>query len=80
MTPTKRLLQETYRVGLSDVHDVVNQMLGRDPEQHRPPRLSWKNLLADLSSEGVEVTEEDLIAAPLTLDLSDKVKTEIGVD
>jgi hypothetical protein len=43
-----RLLQQNYHVGLSDVEDAINQMLGRDPEQHRRPRLSWKNLLAAL--------------------------------
>jgi hypothetical protein len=73
-----RLLQETYHVSVSDVQDAINQMLGRDPEQHRPPRLSWKNLLTALSAAGVHAAEEDLIAAPLTLDLSDEVKTEIG--
>jgi hypothetical protein len=55
-------------------------MLGRDPEQHRPPRLSWENVLAALSAAGVPATEQDLIDARLTLDLSDDVKAEIGAD
>lgn len=58
-----RMLEETYHVGLSDVQDAINQMLGRDLEQHSPPRLSWMNLLAALSLEGVSVAAEDLIAA-----------------
>jgi hypothetical protein len=72
-----RVLNETYHVGLSDVQDAVNQMLGRDPDLHRPPRLS-KKLLAVLAAEGAEATEEDLIAAPLTLQLSAEVKAEIS--
>lgn len=36
-----RLLNEAYHVGLPDIEDAINQMLGRDPNQHRPPRLSW---------------------------------------
>jgi hypothetical protein len=39
------LLDQSYRVGLSDIEDAINQMLGRDPEQHRPPRLSWGKLI-----------------------------------
>jgi hypothetical protein len=37
-------------------------------------------LLGALAAEGVEVTEDDLIALPLALELSDEVKTEIGAD
>jgi hypothetical protein len=56
------------------VQDAINQMLGRDPEQHRPPRLSWQGLLAALAGEGIQATEQDLIDTPLRLDLSDEVK------
>jgi hypothetical protein len=75
-----RLLDSTYHVGLSDVQDAINGMLGRDPERDRPPQLSWAKLLTALATEGVPVTEEELIAAPLTLQLSDEVKAEIGAD
>ena len=74
------MLEETYRVGLSVVQDWVDQMLGRDPEQHRSPRLSWENLLAALSVAGVPATERDLIDMPPRLDLFDEVKTEIGAE
>lgn len=29
-----------HRVGPADIEDAINQMLGRDPTLHRPPRLS----------------------------------------
>jgi hypothetical protein len=74
----ERLLEATYHFGMDDVKDAVNQALGRDPEQHRPPRLSWGRLLEALKTEGIAATEEQLIAAPLRLELSDRVKTEIG--
>src|SRR5579864_6924454 len=34
-----------YRVQRHDVEDAINQLLGRDPELHRPPRLSWGHLI-----------------------------------
>jgi hypothetical protein len=66
----ERLLVEGYRVGVDDFSDAVNQMLGRDPDQHRPPRLSWDGLIAALSEAGVTVTEDELIQVPLRLELS----------
>jgi hypothetical protein len=73
------LLSQTYRVGLSDIDDAVNHMLGRDPEQHRPPRLSWGKLIDALVRAGVPVTEQELIDAPLTLELSPRVKAELAL-
>lgn len=72
-----RLLDETYHVGMSDVEDAVNQMLGRDPEQHRPPRLSWEGLQRALADEGINVTEQQLIDAPLQLVLSESAAAEV---
>jgi hypothetical protein len=73
------LLNQTYRAGLSDIEDAINQMLGRDPEQHRPPRLSWRQLIDALASAGVSVTEQDLIDAPLTVELSPPVKADLDL-
>ncbi len=42
----------------------MDQLLGGDPEMHRPPRLSWGPLLALLAEHGKVVTEEELIALP----------------
>ena len=74
----QRLLHETYHVGLSDIEDAINQALGRDPDQHRPPRLSWGPLQDPLAQAGIEMAEEELIALPLNIELSDQVQTEIA--
>ena len=55
----------------------INQMLGRDPTLHRPPRLSWGRLVGALSEAGIRVTERDLIAAPLTVELAPEVQAEL---
>jgi hypothetical protein len=74
----ERLLRETYQVGLPDIKDAINQMLGRDPDQHRPPRLSWNHLLDALVEVGIEIAEEELIALPIDIELSDQVRAEIA--
>jgi hypothetical protein len=71
-------LLQSHRVGVYDIEDAINQMLGRDPALHRPPRLSWGNLVKALVSAGVNVTEEDLIAAPLVVELSPEVQAELA--
>ena len=75
-----RLLHETYHVGVPDVEDAINQMLGRDPGQHRPPRLSWNGLLDALAEVGIEPSEEELIALPLEIELSERVEAELRRD
>lgn len=55
---------DAYRVQRDDVEDAMNQLLGRDPEMHRPPRLSWGHLIELLAEHGTVVTEEELIAMP----------------
>ena len=76
----ERLLAESYHVGLPDVEDAINQMLGRDPDQHRPPRLSWDKLLVALADEGIKFSEQELSALPLVIELSPEAKTELGLD
>ncbi len=34
-----------HRVDIHDIEDGINQMLGRDPALHHPPRLSWYSLI-----------------------------------
>jgi hypothetical protein len=72
------LLRSEYGVGVPDLQDAINQMLGRDPEQHRPPRLSWGHLTDALANVGVPVTEQELIDAPLTIELSPEVKAQLA--
>jgi hypothetical protein len=75
-----RLPNEAYHVGLPDIEDAINQLLGRDPNQHRPPRISWGHLLEALAEVGIETTEEELIALRrLQLpDLSVSARASVG--
>jgi hypothetical protein len=73
----RRLALEEHRADLADIEDGIHQMLGRDPRLHRPPRLSWENLIRALGDAGVPVSEESLIAAPLTIELAPEVQAEI---
>jgi hypothetical protein len=72
-----RLLDETYHVGMADVQDAVNQMLGRDPELHRPPRLSWDGLQRALADHGIRASEQQLIDTPLEIVLSEPAAAEV---
>ena len=60
----RRRVLDAYRVQRHDVEDAMNQMLGRDPELHRPPRLSWGPLIELLAEHGKVAFEEELIAMP----------------
>ncbi len=74
----QRLLDETYRVGRADVEDAIDQMLGREPRQHRPPRLAWEGLQRALTEVRVDASEEELIAAPLIVELSPEAEAEVA--
>ena len=66
------------RAGLAGIEGAINQMLGRDPEQHRPPRLAWAGLIEALADVGVVASEQELIDAPLTVQLAPEVKARIA--
>jgi hypothetical protein len=72
------LLNHTTGVGLLDIEAAINQMLGRDPTQHLPPRLAWRGLVDALAGAGIAVTEQDLIGAPHTIDLSPDAGAQIA--
>lgn len=55
-----------------DVEDRISQALGRDPQERLPLRL-WKARIAGLAREGVTVTEDELIAAPIVFEFSDEL-------
>jgi hypothetical protein len=61
---------DAYRVQRHDVEDAMNQLLGRDPEMHRPPRLSWGHLIELLAQHGKVVSEEELISMPFLFEFS----------
>jgi hypothetical protein len=73
----QRAFLENHHVGPADIEDGINQMLGRDPELHRPPRLSWTKLITTLTEHGIQITEQDLINAPLTVELHPEVQAEL---
>ncbi len=66
----RRRVLDAYRVQRHDVEDAINQQLGRDPEMHRPPRLSWGHLIELLAEHGKVGSEEDLIAMPSRFEFS----------
>lgn len=72
-----RIMLFEHRVDIHDIGDGIDQMLGRDPSLHRPPRLAWRNLICALERAGVEVTELELIDAPLTVELTPEVQAEL---
>lgn len=67
--PRRRVL-DAYRVQRHDVEDAMNQLLGHDPEMHRPPRLSWDPLIELLAELGKVVSEEQLIAMQFRFEFS----------
>jgi len=71
----QRAALDDYHVGPWDIESAIDQMLGRDPEQHRPPRLSWGNLVKALADVGVVVSEDDLVDAPLTVEFDADVRS-----
>ena len=77
LTERDRLL-DSYRLGRQDIEDAVNQMLGRDPDQHRPPRLSWSPLIELLGEHDVQLSEAELIALPFHCELSAEVQDQLA--
>ena len=74
-----RIALHEHRTDAHDIEDAVNMHLGRDPTlKVRPPRLAWANLIRAFREAGVAVTEDDLIAAPLTIELAPEVQAELG--
>jgi hypothetical protein len=57
---------------------VCMSLLGRDPEQHPPPRLSWDLLIELLDRHGITMTEEGLIATPFVFEFSDELLAELA--
>lgn len=72
-----RLMLTEHHVDRHDIEDGINQMLGRDPDLHHPPRLAWDGLIATLAEAGVHVTERDLIETPFTVELTSGVQAEL---
>jgi hypothetical protein len=54
-----------------ELEEATNHMLGRG--ETRPPHLAWEQLRGVLDREGIAVTDEELIAMPLVLELSSEL-------
>jgi hypothetical protein len=74
----RRRALDAYRVQRHDVEDAMNQLLGRDPEMHRPPRLSWGPLIELLAAHGKVVSEDELIAMPFAFEFSSEALAVLG--
>lgn len=70
-------LEANYRVGMHDIEDGINMMLGRDPGLQKPPVLAWTSIRTALNAVGIDLTDEDLITIPLHLEFSNEVLAEI---
>lgn len=73
----RRRWLESHHLGRRDVEDVINSLLGRDPEQIRPFCLSWGPLIELLNHNGVAVTEDELIATPFVYEFSEELLAEL---
>jgi hypothetical protein len=81
-----RLLEELHwaisarrhRVGQVDIERAIDGMLGRDPQLHRPPRLAWHGLVDALADAGIDVTEDELIVLPLTVELDAELEAALA--
>lgn len=71
------LLQRTYRVGPSDIEDVINQMLGRDVKNRDSSQLLLRELAEALTRAGILASEDELTSAPLVVELDPDVQTEL---
>lgn len=69
-----------YRLQLHDIEDAINQMLGRDPSQTSPPRLSWESLIRALHDEGIDISEAEIIDLPFVFEFSEELLAEIKAD
>jgi hypothetical protein len=75
----QRRVLDSYRVRRHDVQDAISQLLGRDPEQHRPPRLAWDPLIRVLHEDGTDLGEEELIAMPFEFEFSSASESALDV-
>jgi hypothetical protein len=64
-------------VGLPDIEEGIDRVLGRDPALRRPPRLAWGQLIAALAANGIHVGEDELIEIPLTVELDEEVAARL---
>ena len=67
-------------MSVSEVRELLDRALGRDPDLRRPPRLAWGQLLSALKQAGVVTSDAELIAAPLELRLEPSARPMVTLD
>jgi hypothetical protein len=72
------LMERSYRVGRTDIEDGIDQLLGRNAEMHRPPRLAWDPLITALSAADVTIGEDELIGLPMIVVFDDALAAELA--
>jgi hypothetical protein len=70
-------IERASRVESRNIEDKINARLGRKPGSHRPRRPSWGCLIRALEQVDITVSEEELIALPLTMELDDELRAEM---
>lgn len=58
-----------------ELEEAIGRMLGRG--ETRPPDLAWQQLRPMLDQVGIALTDEELIAMPLVLELSSELLAEL---
>ncbi len=71
------LIQATYRVGVPDITDRINQVLGRDPTLRPLWRDAWAGLIDAAIRAGHDSDEARLVRLPLTVELDEDVQREL---
>ncbi len=64
-------------ISVRDVEAGIDQMLGRDPALHRPPRLAWGQLIKALADRGIQMSEQELTDVPITIELDEEVAARL---
>jgi hypothetical protein len=59
----------------SEIEWHIRTMLGLG--DHRPPHLTWDRLIDRLASDGIVVTEAELMALPLAIDFDSRLAREL---
>ncbi len=66
------------RHGHGALENKINTLLGREPTLHRLPHLAWDGLIVALQHSGIYISEEQLSAADLVLEIEDDVQAQLN--
>lgn len=70
-----------YHVQPHDIEDHINDSLGRLPRKApdfpSSPTVGWANLIESLLAQGLVVTADDLVAAPMRIEFAPEVQSNL---